>query len=71
MALRKLICISSEAIKEKEYIEKYIENENREKPYSDQELTELLGKDGFKIARRTVSKYRKELGYKSSSNRKV
>ncbi|MDY5305157.1 RNA polymerase factor sigma-54 [Fusobacterium gastrosuis] len=71
VALRKLICMSSEAIKEKEYIEKYIENENREKPYSDQELTELLGKDGFKIARRTVSKYRKELGYKSSSNRKV
>lgn len=71
VALRKLICMSSEAIKEKEYIEKYIENENREKPYSDQELTELLGKDGFKIARRTVSKYRKELGYKSSSSRKV
>lgn len=71
VALRKLICMSSEAIKEKEYIEKYIENENREKPYSDQELTELLRKDGFKIARRTVNKYRKELGYKSSSSRKV
>ncbi|MDY4010386.1 MAG: RNA polymerase factor sigma-54 [Fusobacterium gastrosuis] len=71
VALRKIICMSSEAIKEKEYIEKYIENENREKPYSDQELTELLRKDGFKIARRTVSKYRKELGYKSSSSRKV
>lgn len=60
-----------EVLLEKECIENYIENENKEKPYSDQELADMLNKDGFDIARRTVSKYRKELGYKSSSQRKI
>lgn len=68
---KKIICANSNALKERDCIEKYIENEDKEKPYSDQELTDLLSKDGFKIARRTVSKYRKEMGYKSSSSRKV
>lgn len=71
IALKKFICINSEALHEKACIENYIKNEDRKKPYSDQELMNLLNKDGFKIARRTVSKYRKELGYKSSSARKV
>lgn len=69
--LKRLICISSETVLEKNYIENYIENENKEKPYSDQELRAMLIKEGFDIARRTVSKYRKELGYKSSFYRKV
>lgn len=71
IAFKKLICINSEVLYEKECIESYIENENRGNPYSDQELRDMLNKDGFSIARRTVSKYRKELGYKSSSQRKI
>jgi len=38
-----------------------IENENKAKPLSDQALTEELKKRGYKIARRTVSKYREQL----------
>ncbi len=38
-----------------------IESENKRKPYSDQELTDLLNDDGIEIKRRTVAKYREQL----------
>ncbi len=38
-----------------------IENEPGDKPYSDQKLMELLRKEGFKVARRTVTKYREQM----------
>ncbi len=38
-----------------------IENEPGDKPYSDQKLMELLREKGFKVARRTVTKYREQL----------
>lgn len=40
----------------------YIESEDKRKPLNDDELTELLLSRGFKIARRTVAKYRESLG---------
>lgn len=52
-------------------IEEIILNENREKPYTDQNISEHLKNEGFKIARRTVAKYREELGIKSTSKRRV
>lgn len=48
-----------------------ISTEDISKPYSDQKLSEILNSEGFKTARRTVSKYREELGIKPSSLRKV
>ena len=39
-----------------------LENENKKKPYSDEELSEKLDELGFHIARRTVAKYRDQLG---------
>ncbi len=39
-----------------------IENEDKRKPLNDDYLTELLSNKGFKIARRTVAKYRESLG---------
>lgn len=39
-----------------------IERENKEKPLSDEALAEELAKMGLTIARRTVSKYREQLG---------
>ncbi|MBQ3437179.1 MAG: RNA polymerase factor sigma-54 [Fusobacterium sp.] len=71
ISLKKLLCINSLTNFEKDFIEKMIEEEDKEKPYSDQDLTDMLNKDGYNIARRTVSKYRKELGYKNSSKRKI
>jgi RNA polymerase sigma-54 factor len=47
-----------------------LKNESPAKPYSDQKLTELLREKGVLIARRTVSKYREELGILSASQRR-
>ena len=70
ISLRKLFNLSSTISLCQEKIAEYIENEDREKPYSDQDIVKILENDGIKIARRTVSKYRIDLGYKSSSERK-
>ena len=70
ISLRKLFNLSSTIFLCQEKIAKYIENEDRKKPYSDQDIVKLLENDSIKIARRTVSKYRIDLGYKSSSERK-
>ena len=71
ISLRKLFNLNSTIFLCQEKIAEYIENEDREKPYSDQDIVKLLENDGIKIARRTVSKYRIDLGYKSSSERKI
>ena len=47
-----------------------IHSENPKHPLSDQELCQLLGKEGIHVARRTVAKYRIELGFGSSVARK-
>ena len=54
----------------KNVIKKVINEENKNKPLSDQAISEMLAKDNMKISRRTVAKYREELGIKSSSMRK-
>lgn len=60
--------ISSQSIKQ--IIEKMISNENKGKPFSDQKIAENLKKMGIEISRRTVAKYRDELGILSSSKRR-
>ncbi|MCY7007226.1 RNA polymerase factor sigma-54 [Fusobacterium simiae] len=70
ISLRKLFSLDSNIFSYQKKILEYIENENKGKPYSDQDIANLLEKDGIKIARRTVSKYREKLGYKSSNKRK-
>lgn len=47
-----------------------VNNEDKQKPYSDQKLVEELDKKGYKLSRRTVAKYRDELGIPSSTRRK-
>jgi RNA polymerase sigma-54 factor len=47
-----------------------IQAEDPARPLSDQKLSNLLRERGFKVARRTVAKYREELGVPSSSQRK-
>ena len=46
----------------KDTIAHLIESENPEKPLSDQEIVKILAEEDFKIARRTVAKYREEMG---------
>ncbi len=45
----------------KNVLQDIIDNEDKQKPYSDQALTDLLKEKGYKVARRTVSKYREQL----------
>jgi RNA polymerase sigma-54 factor len=43
-------------------LQRIVDAEDKTDPMSDQELADALEEKGFKIARRTVSKYRKHLG---------
>lgn len=54
----------------KKQIKSMLDNENKAKPLSDQVICDELNKNGLNISRRTVAKYREELGIKSSSKRK-
>ena len=59
---------SSTAIKE--HIKELINHENPKKPLSDNKLSQMLSERGFKVARRTIAKYREMLGISGSSERK-
>lgn len=51
-------------------IKDLIDKENKQKPLSDQAICDMLNKQGMNISRRTVAKYREEIGIKSSKGRK-
>ncbi len=55
----------------KKRIRELIEAEDKKKPLSDREIADILKGEGFDIARRTVAKYREELGIPPSSKRRV
>jgi RNA polymerase sigma-54 factor len=48
-----------------------IDNEDKSKPMSDQDICDVLQKNNVEISRRTVAKYREEMGMRSSLKRKV
>lgn len=52
-------------------IRKMIEEENRSKPYSDNQLGQLLRRDNVFITRRTVAKYREQMQIPGSRERKI
>ncbi|WP_300350731.1 RNA polymerase factor sigma-54 [Clostridium sp.] len=54
----------------KKALEEIIKEENKSKPLSDQAISGILKEKGLAISRRTVAKYREEIGIKSSSKRK-
>ena len=60
--------ISARGVRDK--IQKLVEEEDVHKPVTDQKLVELLKVDGVKIARRTVAKYRDQLGILPARMRK-
>lgn len=59
---------SAEAVKK--IIEEIIQGENIKKPFSDQRIAEMLMERGIAISRRTVTKYREEMGILSTSHRR-
>ena len=54
----------------KRMIQETIKSENKKKPLSDDQISKILNDRGINIARRTIAKYREELGILSSSKRK-
>lgn len=60
---------SSQSIKSK--IENLLKNENPSKPLSDSKIEQHLKAQGIEIARRTVAKYREEMGYRATHLRKI
>ena len=48
-----------------------IENEDKSSPLSDEDLVHKLNEAGYPVARRTVTKYRKQLDIPSSRQRKI
>lgn len=51
-------------------IKAIIEGESKVSPYSDQEIEMILKRQGLNISRRTVAKYRKDLGYPIATRRR-
>ena len=46
----------------KKHLKDIIESEDKKKPYTDEKLAALLKEKGYNIARRTIAKYREQLG---------
>ena len=61
--------VSQDAVRVK--LSELVDSEDKSKPLSDEELVKLLDQAGFKIARRTVVKYRKILNIPSSRERRI
>lgn len=55
----------------KKMLAEIIDNEPKNKPWSDEKLTSLLNEKGFQLARRTVTKYREQLKYPPARLRKM
>lgn len=69
--VKDMFIIDNKKLFVKEKIEELILNEDRYNPLHDNEIALLLEKENLKIARRTVVKYRKELGIKPAHKRKL
>lgn len=54
----------------KKHLKEIINTEDKKKPYTDEQLSELLGKDEYHIARRTVTKYRESLRIENAKLRR-
>ena len=60
--------ISTKVVKSK--LKDIVDSEDKTSPYTDEKITILLGEEEYHIARRTVSKYREELGIETSKYRR-
>ena len=51
-------------------LQELVDHEDKQHPHSDDELVRQLAKQGLKVARRTVTKYRQKMGIPSSRQRR-
>ena len=59
------------AVDIKGILKEMVSREDPKKPFSDQKLSLLLKEKGFSISRRTVAKYREQMGIKGTYDRKI
>ena len=55
----------------KQLLKECVEHENKENPYNDDELADILREKGYPIARRTVAKYRQQLNIPTARLRRL
>ena len=55
----------------KTQLKEIVLSEDKLQPFTDEKLSELLGKDEYHIARRTVAKYREQLGIETAKLRRT
>jgi RNA polymerase sigma-54 factor len=60
--------VAWDAIRRK--LQEIVDEEDKTKPYSDDDLVKQLAEHGLNVARRTVTKYRKKMGIPSSRQRR-
>ncbi len=60
--------VSAKRVKDR--VRELIDKEEKKKPYSDQKIVDILNREGLLIARRTVAKYREQMGILSARYRK-
>jgi RNA polymerase sigma-54 factor len=51
-------------------LQECVDNENKRKPWTDDELVDIMAEKGYKVARRTIAKYRDQLGIPKARLRK-
>jgi RNA polymerase sigma-54 factor len=61
--------VSNESVRQA--IAQIVREENAQHPYSDQNIVKMLSERGLGVARRTVAKYREQLGILPSHLRKA
>ena len=57
-------------IEVKNRLRKLIDSEDKYNPISDEDLTDMLNEEGYKIARRTITKYREQLKFSTARLRR-
>lgn len=55
----------------KQLLKECVEHENKENPYNDDELADILREKGYPIARRTIAKYRQQLNIPTARLRRI
>lgn len=71
IAIKSLFILNSECLEIKKVIERLIKSENKSSPLSDEKISLYFKNKGCNIARRTIAKYREELGIASTRERKI
>lgn len=55
----------------KQLLKECVEHENKDNPYNDDELADILREKGYPIARRTIAKYRQQLNIPTARLRRI